>query len=145
MLVFLLLYFCFLVYHFYGRVFVNKFKIKRCKAKHQYPKGLFISLITTHIHNWLLQPFSQDYDDFVSHTICAVCINFIYKWRDLRLKVDSEWQMFEKLFQFYFRSKFLPGICSEEVAEEVFSYFSFHVWPGILTWALCLIRLQTTY
>ena len=28
--------------------------------------------------------------DLVSHTIYIVCINFIYKWRDLQYKVDSE-------------------------------------------------------
>ena len=28
----------------------------------------------------------------------VVCINFIQEWRDLQIKVDSERQIFEKLF-----------------------------------------------
>ena len=36
--------------------------------------------------------------DLVSHTTYVVCVNFIHKWRDLQFKVDSERQIFEKLF-----------------------------------------------
>ena len=36
--------------------------------------------------------------DLAFHTICGVCVNFINKWRDLQFKVDSEGQIFEKLF-----------------------------------------------
>ena len=36
--------------------------------------------------------------DLVSHTIYVVCFNFIHKWRNLRLKFDSERQIFKKLF-----------------------------------------------
>ena len=36
--------------------------------------------------------------DLVSHTTYVVCVNFIDKWRDLQFKVDSERQIFEKLF-----------------------------------------------
>ena len=50
-------------------------------------------LIRTHIHNWSLQPFSQAYD-LASHDTYVVCVNFIYKWRDLKFKVDSEQQTF---------------------------------------------------
>ena len=45
------------------------------------------------IHNWPLQTFSQDYG-LASHTTYVVCVNFIHKWRDLQLKVDSERQIF---------------------------------------------------
>ena len=48
------------------------------------------------IHNWLLQPFSQDYD-LASHTTYVVCVNFIHKWRNLQFKLDSERQICEKL------------------------------------------------
>ena len=44
--------------------------------------------------------------DLVSHITYVGCVNFIHKWRDLQLKVDSERQMFGKLFMaifFYFR------------------------------------------
>ena len=47
----------------------------------------------TFIHNWPLQPISQDFG-LVSHTTQAVCANFIRAWRDLQFKVDSELQAF---------------------------------------------------
>ena len=43
----------------------------------------------TYMHNWPLQPFSQDYG-LASHTIHIVCINFIHEWRDLLFNVNSE-------------------------------------------------------
>ena len=42
----------------------------------------------TYIHNWPLQPFSQDYG-LASHTH-VVCVNFILELRDLQFNVDSE-------------------------------------------------------
>ena len=51
----------------------------------------------TYIHNWFLLTFSQDYD-IGSHTTYIVCVN---EWRDLQFKVDSERQIFEKLFYIY--------------------------------------------
>ena len=35
------------------------------------------------------------------------------------------------LRQFCLLSGFLPGICWEEVAEDINSYFRFDVWPGV--------------
>ena len=49
-----------------------------------------------HIH-WPLQSFSQNYD-LASHNNYVVCVYFIHDWRDIRFKVDSEPQIFEKLF-----------------------------------------------
>ena len=64
-----------------------------------------------YIYNWSLQPLSQDYD-LTSHTTYVVCVNFIHEWRQLQFKVDSERQIFEKLFmQFYLLPEFLPEIC----------------------------------
>ena len=34
----------------------------------------------------------------VSHTTYAMCVNFIHKWQDLKIKVDSEWQIFRETF-----------------------------------------------
>ena len=45
--------------------------------------------IHTYIHNWSLQPISQDYWPSFSETV-----NFIHKWRDLKFKIDSERQIF---------------------------------------------------
>ena len=49
------------------------------------------------------------------------------------LKSIQNDRFFEKVFiAIYLLSEFLPEICSEEVAEEIFfSYFRFDVWPGI--------------
>ena len=40
-------------------------------------------------------------------------IDFIHKWRDIQFKVDSERQIFEKLFMaiFYLLAEFLEEIC----------------------------------
>ena len=86
----------------------------------------------TYIHNWPLQPFSQDYG-LASHTTQVVCVNFRREWRDLQLKVDSERQIFWETFswQVYLLSEFLPEICWEEVAEEIFFVVCFDDWPGI--------------
>ena len=50
----------------------------------------------TYIHNWSLQPFSQDFG-LASHTAHVACVNFIRDWRDLQFNVDSERQISEKL------------------------------------------------
>ena len=87
-------------------------------------------LRSIYIHNWPLQPFYQDYD-LASHTTYVECVNFIYKWRDLKFKVDSELQIFWETFHgnFYLFSEFLPEILWEDVAEEIFSFWC-------LTWGL---------
>ena len=54
--------------------------------------------IHTYIHNWPLQSFSQDHGLASTHTIYVVYVNFIREWRDLQFNVDSELQIFEKLF-----------------------------------------------
>ena len=53
-----------------------------------------LRLRTTYIHNWSLQPFSQDY---ASHATYVVWVNFIHERQDLQFEVDSERQIFEKL------------------------------------------------
>ena len=47
-------------------------------------------------HNWSLQPFSQVYWRSFSHHLRCVCVNFIYKWRDL--KSTPNYRFFEKYF-----------------------------------------------
>ena len=49
--------------------------------------------IHTYIHNWSLQPISQDY---------WPCLIFIHKWQDLQFKVDSEWQVFLRNYSWQF-------------------------------------------
>ena len=84
----------------------------------------------TYIHNWVLQPFSQDYD-LASYITHVVRINFIREWLDVQFNVDSERQIFFKKichFRFPLVSEFLPEICWEEIA-----YF-FHVSFWWLSW-----------
>ena len=40
--------------------------------------GRNILITHTYIHNWSLQPFSQDYD-LASHTTYVVCVNFMHE------------------------------------------------------------------
>ena len=53
-------------------------------------------------------------------------LNFIHEWRDLQFKVDFERQTLENLFMaiLIYPLEFLPEICWEEVAEEIFFIFS---------------------
>ena len=82
-----------------------------------------------YIHNWPLQPFSQDYG-LALHATYVECVNLIYKWQDLHFKVNCEQQILEKTFswQVYLLSEFLPEVCLEDIAEKIFlsSYFSFY-------------------
>ena len=41
----------------------------------------------TYLHNWSLQPFSQDYN-IASHTTYVLWVNFIHEWGNLQFKVD---------------------------------------------------------
>ena len=88
-------------------------------------RSLFMNIFHTFNLNFvvlmlrLLQIFSQDYD-LVSHTTYVVCVHFIHEWPYLQKS-------------------------AEDVDEEIFSYFSFNVWPGIWTRALHLISQHTPY
>ena len=61
----------------------------------------------------------------------------LHEWQDLQFKVDSERQIFEKLFMaiLFLLSEFLPEICREEATEKMFFFFIFRfdVWPGMRT------------
>ena len=59
----------------------------------QFKVYLKTELILHTQHNWSLQIFSQDYN-LTSHTTYVVYVN----WRYLQFKVDSERQIFQKLF-----------------------------------------------
>ena len=101
--------------------------------------------IHTYIHNWPLQPFSQDYG-LDSHTIHVVCVNFIPEWRDLQLNVDSERQIFEKLFhgRFIYSQSFCQKSAERKLPKKYFSYLIFDGWPGIRTQAFASNKPTTT-
>ena len=74
-----------------GHITVIRLKIS---GQYNISHGLTISTqrcqrTYTYIHNWPLQPFSQDYG-LASHTTYVVCVNFIREWRDLQSNFDSE-------------------------------------------------------
>ena len=95
------------------------------------------TIFTPYMHNWPLQPFSQDYG-LASLTIQVVCIDFIREWRDLRFNVDSERQIFEKLFhgRFIYSQSFCQKSAERKSPKKYISYFIFDDWPGIRTQAL---------
>ena len=78
---------------------------------------------TNVIHNWSIQPFSQDYY-LSSHTTYVVCINFVHERRHLQFTVDSERQIFEKLFMVILLlcQKFCQSFCY---------IFVFDVWSKV--------------
>ena len=59
--------------------------VKTLKPKPNHPHGSVQKI--TYIHNWPLQPFSQDCG-VASHNTHVVCVNFIHDWRDLQFTVD---------------------------------------------------------
>ena len=78
------------------------------------------SVKPTYIHNWPLQPFSQDYG-LASQSTHVVCVNFIHEWRDLQFNVDFERQIFEKLSHDRFitlRSTFLHFVLMSGLGLE---------------------------
>ena len=80
---------------------------------------IVISKIYTHIHNWSLQSFSQDYDQ-VSQTTYVVCFNF-YTWVAgptvlSLLRATNFWETSRG--SFYLLPEFLPEICWKKLRFE---------------------------
>ena len=103
---------------------------------HQFPKcrkypfvcsSLLYALhtdIDTYIHNWRLQPFSQDYG-LASHISHVECVNCIYQWRELQFNVESERQIFKKLFhrRFIYSQRFCLKSAERKSSKKyIFSY-----------------------
>ena len=79
----------------------------------------------TYIHNWPLQPFSQDYCFLVSRTTYVVCIKFIYK-------IDAERQIFWESFHgnFIYSQSFWQKSAESQSPKKYFLYFVFMSNPG---------------
>ena len=71
----------------------------------------------TYIHNWPLQPFSQDYG-LGSHIAYGVCVNFMREWRDLQFNVVYSQSFWEK--------------SAEKKSPK--KYFFFQIWFWCLIW-----------
>ena len=126
----------------------QKFKISTLKISsaislqrlEREPSGLLfphslLFLIHTYIHNWPLQPFSQDYG-LASHSTHVVCVNFMREWRDLQFNVDSERQIFEKLFHgnFIYSQSFCQKSAARKSAKKYFSYSVLMSGLGLESW-----------
>ena len=79
----------------------------------------FLSDWIIHIHNLPLQLFSQDYE-LASHTARVMCINFMREWRYLQLNVNSEQQIYGKLFQG--RVIYAQSVWQKSTERELFSF-----------------------
>ena len=53
-----------------------------------------------------------------------MCVNFIYEWRELQFKDDSERQILEKIFMaiFIYCFEFLPEICWKEISLKKYFF-----------------------
>ena len=81
-------------------------------------------VIHAYVYNWPLQPFSQDYG-LASHTTHFVCVNFIREKRDLQYNVDSEQQIFEKIFhcRFIYSQSFCQKSAERKSPKKYFFCF----------------------
>ena len=95
-------------------------------------------------HNWLLQPFSQDYG-LVSHSTHDVCVNFIREWQDRTCSLTSTLNVRFFPWQVHFNAQsFCRKSAEWKVAEEIFVFSYFVLMPRIYNfqykygWQLCL-------
>ena len=94
-----------------------------------------------YIHNWPLQPFGQDYG-LASHTTHVAYVNFIHEWQHLQFNVDSEQQIFKKLFhgRFIYSQSFCQKLLRENRRRNNFCFHisntlpnrlrRLHIWPS---------------
>ena len=94
---------------------------------------IFYAFRDTYIHNWPLQPFSQYYG-LASHTTHIVCVLILYmNGGTYSLKSIRNYRFLRNFsWQFNLLSAFLPEICWELVAEEIFFHISiWHLTKGL--------------
>ena len=74
----------------------NKIYLRRFSSS----RFFFLKTPRVNIHTYIIGHYNPSVRiiDLVSHTIYVVCVIFIHKWWDLQLNVDSERQIFKKLF-----------------------------------------------
>ena len=106
------------------RIFLKIMSVAIIRVNGERILSTYHIMLYTYIHNWPLQPCSQDYG-LASHITHVVGVNFMRKQRELQFNVDSEQQIFEKLFhgRFILLSEFLSEICWEEIGLEIFFFF----------------------
>ena len=85
--------------------------------------------------------------DLVSHNTYVVCVYFIQKWRDLRLKVNSERQIFWETSHdnFIYSQSFCQKSVERKSPKKIIFVFCFDVWLETRTLAFRLISKHITY
>ena len=100
-----------------------------------------------HLHTYVIGHYSPSVRiiDLVSHTTCVLILYISSGTYSLKSTPND--RFFEKLFiaTLYQHSDFLPEICWEEIAEEMFFVFCFDIWLGARTLAFHLRSQHTTY
>ena len=85
------------------------------------------SLMSPHtcIHNWPLQPFSQDYRPSFSLLFLLYALIFMHKRREIKFKVDSERKILEKFFMavFIYSQIFCQKFNEKKSPKKYFLYF----------------------
>ena len=88
-----------------------------------------------HIHTYIIGHYNPSVriTEKVSHTTHVVCVNFIREWLDLQFNIDSERQIFEKLFhgRFIYSQSFCQKSTERKSPKKYFSYLIFDDWLGI--------------
>ena len=86
-----------------------------------------LRVFARNLHTYMIGHYNRSVRiiDLVSHTTYFVCVNFIYKWRNLQFKVGSEWQIFWRTsWQFYFYSQsFCQKSAERKSSKKYFLYF----------------------
>ena len=117
---------CFPCYSSVYTLYINNYNYQRIIRQIFVTAVKQCTHIHTYIHNWPLQPFSQDYG-IVSHITHVVCGNFICEWRDLQFNVDSERQIYEKFLhgRLIYSQSFCQKSAQRKLPKKYFSYFIF--------------------
>ena len=94
-----------------------------------------VLVYTFPLHTYIIAHYNTSVRiiNLVSQTTYIVCVNFIRKWRYLQFKIDSERQIFEKLFMvilFILRVFTKMLLRGNGIAEEILCVFCFDDWPG---------------
>ena len=94
---------------------------------------MYLSIKTSTVPGGRIDPL---YNVLVSHTTYVVCVNFIHEWRDLQFKVDSERQIFEKLFHgnFIYSQSFCQKSAERKSPKKYFLYFILMSGLGLEPW-----------
>ena len=112
-------------------------------------KKIIAKKITYYIHNWSLQPFSQDYWSTFWHQLFCVCVNFIQTWRDLQFKVGYERQIFWETFHgnFNYSLSFCQKPAEAKSPKKYYLYFILMSGMGLESgpWLLRLISQHTAH